>query len=222
MRPKLTYANAMSTLCFFLLLGGGAYAAGHLRKNSVGARQLKKNAVTTAKVRKHAITAAKVKDGALTGKQINASTLGTVPMANAANAAHTANTANTALTANSLAPPENWHLVGAPGEPGFQNSWHNFGGTWATAAFYKDHDGIVHLKGYVGGGTGAAVFQLPPGYRSAERLYFPIECDGGGCSLSGDGFADVLGSNASPEEAGVVLVIGEYASLSGIDFRAES
>ena len=23
MRPKLTYANVMSTLCFFLLLGGG-------------------------------------------------------------------------------------------------------------------------------------------------------------------------------------------------------
>jgi hypothetical protein len=36
MRQKLTYANVMSTLCFFLLLGGGAYAATQLPKNSVG------------------------------------------------------------------------------------------------------------------------------------------------------------------------------------------
>ena len=63
MRPKLTYANVMSTLCFFLLLGGGAYAAGHLGKNTVGTKQLKKNSVTTAKIKKKAVTAAKVKNG---------------------------------------------------------------------------------------------------------------------------------------------------------------
>ena len=74
MRPKLTYANVMSTLCFFLLLGGGAYAAGHLGKNTVGTKQLKKNSVTTAKIKKEAVTSAKIK----------LSSLGTVP--NAANA----------------------------------------------------------------------------------------------------------------------------------------
>jgi hypothetical protein len=221
MRARINSAHVLALIAIVLALGGNAFAF-HLGKNSVGSKQLKKNAVTTKKIKDQAITAAKVKNGALTGTQINASTLDTVPTANAANAANTANTANTAATANSLAPPENWHLVGAPGEPGFQNSWHNFGGTWARAAFYKDHEGIVHLKGLVTGGTSGTVFQLPPGYRSAERLYFPIECDGDGCTLSGDGFADVIGSNEPPEKAGVVSVIGEYASLSGIDFRAES
>jgi hypothetical protein len=71
----------MSTLCFFLLLGGGAYAAGHLGKNTVGTKQLKKNSVTTKKIKKQAVTAAKVKPGTLTGAQINASTLGAVPNA---------------------------------------------------------------------------------------------------------------------------------------------
>jgi hypothetical protein len=53
MRPKLTYANVISTLCLFPLLGGGAaFAASHLRKNSVGSKQLKKNSVTTAKIKK--------------------------------------------------------------------------------------------------------------------------------------------------------------------------
>jgi len=36
MRQRLTYANVMATAAVFLALGGGAYAATHLAKNSVG------------------------------------------------------------------------------------------------------------------------------------------------------------------------------------------
>jgi hypothetical protein len=52
LRGKLTYSNVISTLCLFLLLGGGtALAASQmLPKNSVGAKQLKKAAVTPAKL----------------------------------------------------------------------------------------------------------------------------------------------------------------------------
>jgi len=51
LRGKLTYANVISTLCLFLLLGGGAaYAAIKLPKNSVGARQIKRGAITPAKI----------------------------------------------------------------------------------------------------------------------------------------------------------------------------
>ena len=51
LRGKLTYANVISTLCLFLLLGGGAaFAAIQLPKNSVGARQIKRGAVTPAKI----------------------------------------------------------------------------------------------------------------------------------------------------------------------------
>ncbi len=52
---KLTYANVVSTLCLFILLGGGAYAASSsLRKNSVGTKQIKNGAVTQAKISKSA------------------------------------------------------------------------------------------------------------------------------------------------------------------------
>jgi hypothetical protein len=64
MRPKLTYANVMSTLCFFLLLGGGAYAASQLAKNSVGTKQLKNNAVSAAKIKNGAVTQAKISSAA--------------------------------------------------------------------------------------------------------------------------------------------------------------
>ena len=65
-RKRLTYANVMSSIAVFLVLGGGAaIAAGQLGKNSVGSKQLKKNAVTTAKIKKGAVTGAKVKPGSL-------------------------------------------------------------------------------------------------------------------------------------------------------------
>jgi len=51
LRGGLTYANVVATLCLFLLLGGGAYAAIRLPKSSVGTNQLKNGAVTGAKVR---------------------------------------------------------------------------------------------------------------------------------------------------------------------------
>jgi hypothetical protein len=87
LRPKLTYANVISTLCLFLLLGGGAaFAASHLAKNSVGTKQLKSDAVTSDKV----------KNGSLTGSDINASTLAPVPSAQSAAHADSAGFADSA------------------------------------------------------------------------------------------------------------------------------
>ena len=72
-REKLTYANVMSTISVFLLLGGAsAFAATQLAKNSVGNNQLKKNAVTAAKIKNGAVNGAKVKDGSLTGADLAA------------------------------------------------------------------------------------------------------------------------------------------------------
>lgn len=91
-RIRLTYANVISTLALFLVLGGGAaYAAAHLPKNSVGAGQLKNGAVTGAKV----------KDGSLTGADVNAATLGQVPSATRAQTAGKADSATTATSADS-------------------------------------------------------------------------------------------------------------------------
>src|SRR4051794_9280471 len=62
---RLTYANVMSTIAVFAALGGGAYAAVKLPKNSVGSAQIKANAVTGGKV----------KDGSLAAKDF----AGTLP-----------------------------------------------------------------------------------------------------------------------------------------------
>jgi hypothetical protein len=102
-RKRLTYANVMSSIAVFLVLGGAtAIAANQLGKNTVGSKQLKANAVTTAKIKKDAVTTkkikknaivtAKIKDGAITGAKVNLGSLGTVPSAtNATNAENATN-----------------------------------------------------------------------------------------------------------------------------------
>lgn len=64
-RKRLTYANVMSSIAVFLVLGGATAIAAGLAKNSVGPKQLKKNAVTTKKIKNGAVTGAKVKAGSL-------------------------------------------------------------------------------------------------------------------------------------------------------------
>jgi hypothetical protein len=59
-RRRLTYANVMSSIAVFLVLGGAtAFAASELGKESVGTKQLKKEAVGLAKIKTGAKTALK-------------------------------------------------------------------------------------------------------------------------------------------------------------------
>jgi len=52
LRRHLTYANVAASLALFLALGGAAYAATQLPKNSVGTSQIRKEAVTAGKIAK--------------------------------------------------------------------------------------------------------------------------------------------------------------------------
>lgn len=222
-RPS--HATVVAYLALIIAVGGGgAYAAG-LGQNTVGAKQLKKNAVTTAKIKKGAVTAAKIKAGTLTGAQIDLSQLGTVPNAQAAN---TAQTAQTAQVANSVAPSEAWHEVGAPGEPGFMGDFKNAPPVPLgpeTVGFYKDREGVVHLKGAaISMAEEEAIFLLPPGYRpgSGKVLSFVVAC---GCPEPTRPVV-IIGSNNSVDPAldGAVVMHddGPAVFLDGITFRAES
>ena len=64
-RKHLSYANVVSTLCLFVLLGGGAYAAIKLPKNSVTSKQVKNGSIKGIDLAKHSITATNVKLGSL-------------------------------------------------------------------------------------------------------------------------------------------------------------
>lgn len=100
-RKHITFANVMSSIAVFLVLGGGAaYAAkkigsNEIKGNSITTGKIKKEAVSASKIKKNSITTAKIANGAVTGAKLNLGTVGTVPNANHANTADNANNANT-------------------------------------------------------------------------------------------------------------------------------
>jgi hypothetical protein len=247
LRRRLTYANVMSTVAVFLAIGGGAYAAVKLPRNSVGKSQIKNGAVTHRKLARRAVTGSNVAHNSLTGVQIKESTLGTVPNARHASTADTATNASHASSADAaqtLAAPEAFHGVGAAGQPGFQHSWTNHGfSADEPAGFYKDHEGIVHLQGQVvAGAPGTTIFQLPAGDRpdSGKLLRVPAAaCD---ClepltdPQGGTVVATVLNATVEIDGSGFgagfdgsvildsnsYLPLGQTLSLDGISFRAGS
>jgi hypothetical protein len=64
-RSRITYANVVASIALFVSLGGGAYAALKLPKNSVGATQIKPNAVRSSEVKNGSLRATDFASGQL-------------------------------------------------------------------------------------------------------------------------------------------------------------
>lgn len=75
LRPRLTYANVMATLAFFVAVGGGAYAGVVLPNNSVKSPQIAPGAVKTTDIGNNAVTSAKVKNRTLLAADFKAGQL---------------------------------------------------------------------------------------------------------------------------------------------------
>jgi hypothetical protein len=244
LRSRLTYANVMATLAVFISLGGTSYA---VARGSIGSREIKNNAVTSTDLknngirgtdlRNNTVAGVDVKNDGLTGADVLESSLGTVPSANAAGAANTANRASAANTADrastadlasNIAAPEAFHEVGAAGEPQFNTGCANdaINPLLQSAGFYKDREGVVHLKGsFTCTGAGVIAFNLPPGYRppsgklhaQAAPCQVVMECG------SGTSFVAVFGSGLGGGNDGGVAANGTTRGfLDGITFRAAS
>jgi hypothetical protein len=95
-RKQLTYANVMSSLAVFLILGGAtAFAA-----TKIGANQLKANSVKTGKIVKEAVTEGKIKNGAVTTNKIAEKAVTTAKIAD--NAVTTPKIADNAVTTSKI------------------------------------------------------------------------------------------------------------------------
>ena len=98
--------------------------------------------------------------------------------------------------------------------PAFLNSWVNYAAGFASAKYYKDKEGRVHLSGLVKAGTGGTIFTLPAGYRpsTSGTLIFTSVTSSGVNRV--DIFPD--GSVSS-----TIIGVGVWVSLSGISFRPD-
>ena len=96
--------------------------------------------------------------------------------------------------------------------PTFGTDWGNYGGSYNTAGYYRDGDGVVHLRGLVTGGTygdSATLFTLPIGFRPEGRKLFSTITD------NNFGRLDITTAGQ------VIPYIGSgWVSLDGISFKA--
>jgi hypothetical protein len=90
----------------------------------------------------------------------------------------TANPTN--ITANDANPNVDLEITGSIRQDGWvdvglENGWENYGGNFNSAGYFRDKNGIVHLKGLVRfGAVNTRLFTLPVGFRPARNELFAI------------------------------------------------
>jgi hypothetical protein len=82
-RPRFTYANVVSSIALFVVLGGGAYAthahklgSKDIKKDAVKQKQLAPNAVARPHIKPGVVVTGKLADGAVTSDKLDAGMLG--------------------------------------------------------------------------------------------------------------------------------------------------
>ena len=115
------------------------------------------------------------------------------------------------FTSNGQIAQQAWNAV--VGGVGFQNSWTTFGAGTLAAAFYKDANGIVHVRGSIkSGAVGTVAFTLPSGYRPSANLYAAVTSNNGSW-ITGTVLVDSSG-NVTPQTGCNSALV----SLDGITF----
>ena len=221
-RLQLSYANVMSTLAVFLVLGGSAAWAA----SKITTKNIATGAVTGKKIAKETIKSANLKDGvAVTGADVAA---GSLPV-------------------DRLPADEELHVVGDPGEPQFRNGgqgdciWRDGGGPGVNPVGFRiDRFGTVHLTGVaqaVDGGAGpdgicgtplpigdevedGLILTLPPAYRPANGEV-RVRNTGASVLIAG---TQALGFGTGVIPPGTIFTQGgaTTALLDGIEFPAAS
>jgi len=168
-RKRVTYANVMSSIAVFLVLGGAsAYAikkvgsneikgnsitTGKIKKEAVATAKIKKEAVKTSKIANNAVTTAKITNDAVTGDKVKESSLSEVPKATLATTAESAQ-------------PEAFGQINTPGTLDATNSKgivsvsHPEEGVYCVTANFSPRGGQVTP---IFDGTDGTTAQLRPG-----------------------------------------------------------
>jgi hypothetical protein len=96
----------------------------------------------------------------------------------------------------------------------FSNSWENFGGTYLNAAYCKDGNGFVHIRGVIKSGTNeTTAFTLPAGYRPTSDTIFAV-------NETGPSHARVIVYSDGKVEPKSAAGTSVSISLDGINFYA--
>ncbi|HYI98586.1 MAG TPA: hypothetical protein VEX36_02750 [Thermoleophilaceae bacterium] len=218
-----TPATVIACIALFVALGGVSYGVAtnsidtreiadntvrskDIRNNGVYGKDLRNNEVRAIDIRNNTIRGRDIANNTLTDDQVDESKLQQVP--SAADAARLAGR----LPADFASTPEPVRLIGAGGQPPFENGAAASGAADLAPGFWKDGSGVVQLQGAVAVPASmnpVVLFILPEGYRPAGRVRYVVPAAPGvpgTVEIDSDGTVEVLAG-------------GETNHLDGITFR---
>ena len=249
LRPRSVYDVMAAIACLGTVVGGTAYAANTIgsadiinesilsqdvKNGEVKKADLADDSIGTYKIQPGQVFTSDIHDGVVTGLKVTDNSL------------RAADIAPDAVGGSELAPAEAWRPVHPrtenpqPGQAYFLGTpeeveYANRGAPYNPAAYFKDHSGVVHLRGVVMCDAEiilttcpSSVLQLPANYRPEAVELFTSQA--AGMSFDGDDFHEWNGmATVTIDPSGVVQ--GGYAdtggffevdrlSLDGLTFRA--
>jgi hypothetical protein len=207
-RRHVTYANVMSSLAVFLILGGAtAFAATKIGANEIKANSIKtgkivKEAVTAGKIKKNAVTETRIADGAVTTNKLADNAVTTPKIANdavttgkvATDAITAGKLANEAVSAGKLATSERSEVISSSASSSFDFVDTYNPATWTTVMSLNLPSGNWVVTANIGVAIGGATTHI-------------------GCRLNQGGTV-LAQSGTQGEVAGIV------PSIDGVDLAA--
>jgi hypothetical protein len=220
-RSRLTYANVVASLALFIALGGVAWAAATIKSGDVVDNSLKSVDLKDGK----GVQGADVVPDSLTGGAIDESSLNEVPSAQDAETLDDKDSGEFQAVGS-----DGWTTL-PPAPAGQFCGWSNYGGEFADAAYFRDQEGIVHLRGLVRAVDGSNVAcgngsssdwrindinPLPLGYRPEDRVMSTVSSNDkpGRVDVTAN-FGFVVMENNYPTFADAK----QWLQLDGISFR---
>jgi hypothetical protein len=215
-RKRLTYANVMSTLAVFLILGGATALAA---SKKIGANQIKANSIKTGKIVKEAVTAGKIKTGAITESRLADGAVTTNKIAD--NAVTSPKIANDAVTTDKIA---NDAVTGdkvkesSLGQVPSAANADSLGGKAASeysVRYFARVNGTAATPTLAAGSPGVTINSSRP-FTGAATVHFPVDMTN--CAIVATAFTggtEIIARQSNISSANDVVIITETNAAAG-------